>query len=143
MVYLDKHNGGILKKLFVLLSVIAGLAFVGTASAGGFHHYHPPVAVAVVSQVDRDGYCTAQPVLRSDSTWGRFVNLIQSDVNINGSKVTYLGQSLTPAFFLQGLGESCEVPAGYHAAGFNVAASDGSVDVAAPQFNIHPLYVKN
>lgn len=97
----------------------------------------PPV-VTLTRQIDRDGACASHPVLRvGDNTYGIFVDLDQATFDAG----TFAGVTFTAALFVQGLGETCDVPAGFKYTGYNVESS-GKVNTDAPQFNIHPYYVK-
>lgn len=94
--------------------------------------------ITAATLIDRDGACASTPVWRTDGTQGIFVDLDQASL----AQGTTQGITFTPAFFVAGYGETCNPPAGFHAAGYSVD-SDGTVDQAAPQFDTHPLYVAN
>ena len=64
----------------------------------------PPVG----AQDNRAGYCTPTPVLRADGTVGRFVDL---SVGQPAFDARYRGAQL--AYYLEGRGTSCEIPAGF------------------------------
>lgn len=83
--------------------------------------YGPPVDVpeeTVVSNPTRAGYCmpVGQERLRvADGTMGRFVDLF---IGTPSRDATYRGA--VPAYFLEGRGISCEIPAGYFLNGTTV-----------------------
>lgn len=148
-----------MKKLVILAVVLGSLIFASIASADGgrrHHHFYPhrivfcndgvqgftwswwgvpegamlgPCAVVVApsAQVDRSGTCVN----------GVFTDLT-TDQFAYGANA-----SISPANWVQGLGETCDNPAalGYVAAGYNVSDA-GTVDTAAPQFNVYPFWVK-
>ena len=62
----------------------------------------------------RIGVCAAQPMLRSDGTMGVFVNIMVSQF----AQPHY--EHVTPAFFYERLGLSCDVLPGYTDAGYKV-----------------------
>lgn len=87
------------------------------------------------AQVNRDGACASSPVLRvGDNSLGTFVDLDMGTFNSG----TFSGVKFTPAPFVVGLGQTCDV-AGHTFTG-NYVTGDGTPDEAAPQFNTHPLY---
>lgn len=123
-----------MRKIGVTLAVLASMVFAGTASAHGKRHYWnptptpPPVVVVPSVQVNRSGTCVN----------GVFTNLTTNAFNYGANTIVAV-----PAFWVQGLGETCDNPValGYKAAGYNVSDA-GTIDTAAPQFNVYPYYVK-
>lgn len=136
-----------MKKFGVILAVFASLVFAGTASAnGGGHHYRhhhfptpaptPAPPVVPYTQIDREGTCVGG--VFEDLTAGQlgFVD------GVFTPGATFNGQPVVPAYYVQGLGETCTDPTllGYTAAGYDVSDL-GVVDTAGPQFNVYPYYV--
>lgn len=85
-----------------------GVAILRNISVNGLVMNSAQVSAAAKAQVNRDGYCSQAPVKRADGTTGRFVDLEFGQASVDSR---WFGS--TPAYFVQGLGESCEVPAGY------------------------------
>ncbi len=71
------------------------------------------MAATASSEGDRGGYCSVAGDTWADGTpieVGTFLNLVDGQ---NGTDESFAGA--TPAFYLEGLGISCDVPAGYTA----------------------------
>jgi len=82
--------------------------------------------------------CASKPVLRADGTIGRFLDIALG--YLEGR--SWNGVSFVPAFMVQGVGATCDIPAGYHFAGYSVT-SDYSVNPSDPTANIYPYWAKN
>ncbi len=107
----------------------------------------PVITPQNMPQDDHVAVCASQPVLRGDGTVGTYLDISDGYQGL-GHWTAYDGTDVTFtfAFAVQGVGTTCSVPAGYHAAGYNVSnviGGAGIVDEAAPQFNIYPFYVPN
>jgi hypothetical protein len=97
----------------------AGDATPGTCVVGG---YTP-------GQIDRGGACVN----------GVFENITAEEQGFAGGWYLPGPTTPAPADYVQGVGLTCNTT-GYVSAGYSVTG-DGTVDTAAPQFNIYPYYV--
>ena len=98
----------------------------------------------VSPSVDSVNSCANGNAYRAgDGSFGSFLTIAESEFN-TGNYTDALGANwtVTPANFVKGVGATCDNPqnAGYVYSGYNVSA-DGTVDVAAPQFNIYPYWI--
>lgn len=105
----------------------------------------PAPVAASAAQVNRASGCANGSAFRvADASKGFFVDVTGEQL-LAGSFVDGNGNSwkVTPANWVKGVGATCDNPLlqGYKYSGFKVDDS-GTVNQAAPQFNIYPFYTK-
>ena len=84
-------------------------------------------------QVDRVTACASSPILRAgDNTYGIYADLDEATFDSG----VFQGVTFTASPYVQGVGTTCDIPAGYHFAGYNVGEL-GTQDPGA----LYPLYV--
>lgn len=67
----------------------------------------------MAAQIDNINGCASQPVWRADGTYGRFVTIDENYLE----SMMFEGVSFTPAFYVVGTGNTCDVLPDYHASG--------------------------
>jgi hypothetical protein len=95
----------------------------------------PAVTPQMTSHANNIGGCASQPVMRAGGTKGIYVSLDQGYL----AAMSYQGVSFTAAYYVQGTGLTCDIPAGFQYSG-SMVTGDGTPNLADPSANIYQLY---
>jgi hypothetical protein len=93
----------------------------------------PPITSGTFQQVDRVTACASKPILRiADMSYGIYADLDEATFDSG----IFQGVTFTASPYVQGVGTTCDIPAGYHFAGYKVNVL-GGVDPGA----LYPYYI--